>query len=167
MSDKKNGSRERWRVFSRLRALRDKPLAAEVLGCSLAALMLVGFFLNSGEVRKRVRNSRQMSRFIHSDNDFYKTPPLLGGDYRLVSSIRKSLPPGTTIAVAACSRSKYPTPILGRRQRFWLALLPQYPIGPSPLVICPSDQVTPADRLIQRGQWFALIRREPDVETEK
>ncbi len=167
MSDKENGSHQRWRVFSRLRALRDRPLAAEVLGCSVALLVLIGFFTATKTQREKVSASRGFIGIVRNDENFYMTNMLLGRDYPLLAHIRKAFPPGTMVAVTPCDRFRYPNVLRGRRQRFWLALLPEYPIGPSKLVICPQDQVRPTDKLIRRGYWFVLVRREPDEGTGK
>jgi len=122
--------------------------------------MVLGFFLNGRKLRRRVRLSREFSDRIRTDADMYRTDVLLGGDYRLIEALRDIFPPGTRVAVADCPRSRYRTlRILGRRQRFWLPLLPDYPVGPSDLLICPLDQVRGGDHLVQRGELFALIVR--------
>jgi hypothetical protein len=99
----------------------------------------------------------------YNDDLLYRSDMMLGDDYVVYAYVRRMHPPGTRI------RLEY-TPALGgeiggRIQRFWLALLPEYPlVDDSPLVLGPRDQTNlkwrqPGDEELITGQYTVLVRR--------
>jgi len=138
-------------------------VAAEILGCIVAALIFAGVLASADGLRNMLSVARQTRSLINTQDDLFRCKPVLGRDFVLVRTLRDRFPRDTCVRIAECPPSRYPqTKILGRRLRFWLALLPDYRIGPSQLVICPHDQVRKHDELLKRGELFSLVRRRAD-----
>jgi hypothetical protein len=91
---------------------------------------------------------------VESFSDFLRTPLLLAGEYPLYEHVRRELAPGTPISVEGDGAHEE------RRQRFWIALLPDYPISPAAQwAICPAPCAGPGDRVVATGAEFVLVQR--------
>ena len=68
--------------------------------------------------------------------------------------VRRELPVGTAISVEPSEAHAE------RQQRFWLALLPEFPIASrAEWAICPAPCAGPGDRVVAAGHEFVLVRR--------
>lgn len=119
----------------------------------LAAILVLGF-LRSDDVRQMAELAWQSRSLIRSDADLLRTQMVLGPDYALVERLKREHPPGTPVSVQGRG------PSLGRSQRFWLALLPDYPIrADARLVLCPPPCAGAGDRVVAEGDEFVLLER--------
>ena len=72
----------------------------------------------------------------------------------ILQRLQAEVPPGTPVSVTGTGR------FVARAQRFWLALLPAYPIASNAeLRICPIPCAEPGDEELERGGEFVLLRR--------
>lgn len=91
---------------------------------------------------------------LHSEADFLRTPLVLAGEYPLYEQVRRELAPGTPISVEGEGAHEE------RKQRFWIALLPEYPISSrADWAICPAPCAGPEDHVVAAGAEFVLVRR--------
>jgi hypothetical protein len=120
---------------------------------ALVVLLAATRALDLGEALAEARASRNA---IRSDADFYRAMAVLGPEHPIAGHLHASVALGTPIALEGPGR------FTARRQRFWIALLPDYPIASdAELVICPAPCVGPDDTLLVQGQEFQLVRRSP------
>jgi hypothetical protein len=128
---------------------RVAPLLVLVLVAGLVALRASGL----GLLLEVARLSRTE---LASDEDVLRSEPVLGPESPILARLRRDYAPGTPIALPLTSAS------VTRGQRFWLALLPEYPIASNAeLVICPLPCAESGLVLVQRGAEFGLMRRSP------
>jgi hypothetical protein len=107
--------------------------------------------LDLGGALAEARASRNV---IRSDADFYRAMAVLGPEHPIADHLYAFVARGTPVAVEGPGR------FTARRQRFWIALLPDYPIATdAQLVICPAPCAGPDDTLLAQGQEFQLVRR--------
>lgn len=119
----------------------------------LLALVLALACWNTRDLRALLRDTAPTHGALRSDDDFYATPLVLGEEVAILRRL-ESLPAGTPVAVTGSG------PYEERRQRFWLALLPEHPIASdAELLICPLPCGGPDDRVVARGQDFVLLSR--------
>jgi hypothetical protein len=119
----------------------------------LAAVVTLAW-LRTGDLRTLLRDSAPTRGVVTSDAVFYATPLVLGGDVEILRYVVRELAPGTVIAVEGSDAFEE------RRQRFWLALLPQYPIAQDAAWrICPAPCAGEGDTVAVQGRDFVLLRR--------
>ena len=120
----------------------------------LLAGVIALIFARGGLVREMLAVAELSRPDVRSEEDFERTLPVLGPEYPVLRRLRDDYPPGTSVSVQARGR------FVARGQRFWLVLLPTYPVdGGSGLVICPASYATPHDDVLERGHEFVLLRR--------
>jgi hypothetical protein len=120
----------------------------------LLALVLALVWQRSGDLRSLLRDAAPTRGLLQSDDDFHATPLVLGDEVAILRHIRSALPPGTPVAVTGDG------PFEERRQRFWIALLPEHPIASNaPWLVCPVPCGAPGDAVVARGRDFVLLRR--------
>jgi hypothetical protein len=128
---------------------RVAPLLVLALVAGLVALRASGL----GSVLEVARLSRAE---LASDADVLRSEPVLGPESPILARLRSDYAPGTPIALPLSGAS------VTRGQRFWLALLPEYPIASdAELVICPLPCTEPGLVPVERGAEFGLMRRSP------
>jgi hypothetical protein len=119
----------------------------------LAAITALGF-ARAGDLREMVDFARATRDAVRSDDDLLRSPGVLGPEAPLFETLRRQYPPGTAVAVHGHAGS------VARAQRFWLALLPLYPIrGDAALRLCPHPCDEPGDRVLARGVELVLLDR--------
>lgn len=126
------------------------------VGLPILPLVIVVLLVaaHTGDVREMAHVARDSQLAIRSEADFYRAPQVLGRDYAIVRFLRREVPPGTPISVRGRGA------MLGRSQRFWLALLPEYPVsGGARLRVCADPCAEPGDRMLVRGDGFVLLER--------
>lgn len=120
----------------------------------LLALVLALAWQRTQDLRALLRDAAPTRGVLHSDADFYATPVVLGDEIAILRHIRSALAPGTPVAVTGSG------PFEERRQRFWIALLPEHPIASdAPWLVCPAPCGAPGDAVVARGRDFVLLRR--------
>jgi hypothetical protein len=123
-------------------------------GWLLLALVLMLAWQRSQDLRALIRDAAPTRGLLRSNDDFYATPLVLGDELPILRSLRSASAPGTPVALTGDG------PHAERRQRFWIALLPEHPIASdAPLLICPVPCGTPEDEVVARGREFVLLRR--------
>jgi len=91
---------------------------------------------------------------LASDEDLFRSEPILGPESPILARLRSDHPPGTPVSLPLRGAS------VTRGQRFWIALLPEYPVASdAELVICALPCAEPGLELVERGSEFALMRR--------
>ncbi len=131
-----------------------RPSQHPLLALGLLAAFVALLFLRSGDVRENAAVARESAQAIRSDADFFRSHPLLGFEYPILRRLQADVRPGTPVSLTARGRH------VARMQRFWLALLPEYPIsGTARLAICPTGCERPGDRVMERGDEFVLLER--------
>ena len=124
--------------------------AAVLLLAAVAALA----WLRTGDLRALLRDVAPTRGAVRSDAELYATPLVLGDETAILRHIARELAPGTPIAVEGSGAFEE------RRQRFWLALLPQHPIAADAAWrICPAPCAGEGDTVAVRGRDFVLLRR--------
>ena len=119
----------------------------------LGAVVALGV-AQTADVREAARVAAGFAPLVRTDEDFHRSPAGLGAEYAVVESLRRERPPGTRVALPGDST------LDASRKRFWLALLPEYPIaGDAALVICERPCARPGDALLGRGDRFELRER--------
>ena len=94
----------------------------------------------------------------YSSEDFLRDPRMLGAEYPVYAALLADFPTGTAVDLPPDESQ------VERVQRFWLALLPEYPIrSGAELCICPADELDPQDRVLARGKFFALVDRRGEI----
>jgi hypothetical protein len=120
----------------------------------LLALVLALAWQHTGDLRTLLRDAAPTRGLLQSDDDFHATPLVLGDEVAILHHIQSTLPPGTPVAVSGSE------PFEERRQRFWIALLPEHPIASdAPWLVCPAPCGAPGDAVVARGRDFVLLRR--------
>ena len=128
--------------------------SVEAMRWLLLAVVVVSIGLHGGDVVRQIREARASRGAIQSEDDFYRAAAVVGPEQPLVNEIRATLPTGTPIAVEGDGR------FTARRQRFWIALLPDYPVSATAeYAICPAPCAQEGDRLLRRAYEFELVRR--------
>ena len=131
-----------------------REIAAWLLLAAIAALA----WHAAGDLRALVRDTAATRGALRSDADFYAAPPVLGDEIAILRHVERELPPGTPISVEG--RGAYEE----RRQRFWLALLPEHPIErDADWRICPAPCGGPGDTLAVQGRDFVLLHRSAEA----
>jgi hypothetical protein len=101
-----------------------------------------------------LEEARASRTAIHSNDDFLRAMGVLGPEFPLLRALRQARAPGTPVSLRMQGES------VARGQRFWLALLPEYPIRQgADLVICPRPCAGPGDAVLARGREFELLDR--------
>lgn len=119
----------------------------------LAAVVALAWW-RTGDLRALLRDSAPTRGVVTSDAVFYATPLVLGPEVEILRYALRELAPGTAIAVEGSGAFEE------RRQRFWLALLPQYPIAQDAAWrICPAPCAEAGDTVAVQGRDFVLLRR--------
>ena len=119
----------------------------------LAAVIALAW-LRTGDLRALLRDVAPTRGALQSDADFYATPLVLGEEVAILRYVERELAPGTPVAVEGDG------PFEERRQRFWLALLPEHPIAAdAQWRICPAPCGDADEAPVVRGREFALLRR--------
>jgi hypothetical protein len=119
----------------------------------LAAVVALAW-LRSADLRALLHDSAPTRGALRSDDDFYAAPLMLGAEVAILHQLRGTLAPGTPVAVEGSG------PFEERRQRFWLALLPEYPIASdAEWLLCPAPCGGEGDAVAARGGDFVLLRR--------
>jgi hypothetical protein len=127
-------------------------LRRDVFDLLLLLVLLAFVYAATGELRERVAFASRTP--LRSDADLYRAPVVLADEYPLLEWIRANVPAGTEIAVPWDER--FPL----RIQRFWLALLPAYPIASDAgLSVCPRSCVGPDDVVLAQANEFVLVDR--------
>ena len=127
-----------------------REIAAWLLLASIAALA----WHSTGDLRALLRDTAPTRGALRSDADFYAAPPVLGDEVAILRQVERELAPGTPISVEGGG------PYEERRQRFWLALLPEHPIAAdADWRICPAPCDRAGDTVAARGRDFVLVRR--------
>jgi hypothetical protein len=120
----------------------------------LLAAVVAGTTLRTADLRALLRDVAPTRGAVQSDADFYATPLVLGEEAAILHYTLRELAPGTAIAVEGSGAFEE------RRQRFWLALLPQHPIaGDAAWRICPAPCAGDGDTVAVQGRDFVLLRR--------
>lgn len=118
------------------------------------ALVAASAWLASSDLRALLHAVAPTRGLVASEQDFLRTPLLLAGEYPLYERILSELPPGTPISVEGDERH------VERQQRFWIALLPDFPIASrAEWAICPAPCAGPSDRVVATGMEFVLVQR--------
>jgi hypothetical protein len=129
----------------------------EIAAWLLLAVIAALAWRSTGDLRALVRDSAATRGELRSDADFYAAPPVLGDEVAILRHVERELEPGTPISVEGSG------PYEERRQRFWLALLPQHPIAAdAEWRICPAPCDGAGDTVAERGRDFVLLRRSPE-----
>ena len=118
-------------------------------------LALVGLLavFRAQELAAPLAEARASRHAIRTERDFERAMAVLGPEHPIVDRLRTLAEPGTPVAVEGPGR------FTARRQRFWIALLPDYPIrSDAQWVICPAP-CREGDRVVARGEEFLLVRR--------
>jgi hypothetical protein len=134
---------------------RSTPASALAWGAWVLVLALA--WLGSGPVRAKLAEARASREVVRDDDAFYRAHAVLGPEMPLFEAVRERLAAGTPIAVTG-------TGVEGtaRRQRFWLTLLPQYPVSDGAATeICPRACLDRASEVLAEGRDFVWIRRAP------
>ena len=130
--------------------------ARAVAAWLLLAAVAVLAWIRTQDLRALLRDVEPTRGALRSDSDFYATPLVLGDEVAILRHVESALAPGTPVAVEGSGRFEE------RRQRFWLALLPEHPIAAdAEWRICPAPCGGEGDELAARGRDFVLLRREP------
>lgn len=120
----------------------------------LLAIVLALAWLRTQDLRALLHDTAPTRGALGNDDDFYAAPPVLGDEAPILRYLERRVPPGTPVAVTGDG------PFEERRQRFWLALLPEHPIASdADLLICPLPCGGAGDRQVARGRDFALLQR--------
>ena len=120
------------------------------------AIVLTMVAWRASDLATPIEVARMSRAELASDDDLYRSEPILGPEYPILARLRRDHPAGTRVAVPLAGAGT----ALTRGQRFWLALLPEYPIaGDAELVICPLPCREPGLTLVERGEEFGLLRR--------
>lgn len=123
-------------------------------GALLLAAVVALAWARTQDLRALLRDAAPTRGALQNDDAFYATPLVLGEEVAILRHIEGALAPGTAIAVEGSG------PFEERRQRFWLALLPRYPIaGDAGWLVCPAPCGRAGDALVARGRDFVLLRR--------
>ena len=133
---------------------KDNVLLKEGAGLAALVLMTLFFFSKNSDVHEAVTHARNTRASIQRDEDLYRSDPMLGETYAILEKIRRELPEDTSISIPKDNR------YTGQIQRFWITLLPQYPIRKkADYVICSRDNILPGDQELEQGGPFVLVRR--------
>jgi hypothetical protein len=120
----------------------------------LLALALGLAWQRGADLRALIRDAAPTRGLLRGDDDFFATPLVLGDELPILSHVRRELAPGTAVALSGDGEHEE------RRQRFWIALLPEYPIASDARwLICPAPCGAPGDEIVARGRAFVLLRR--------
>ena len=121
----------------------------------LAAVAVLAWF-RTQDLRALLRDVAPTRGALTSDADFYATPLVLGEEIAILREVERALAPGTPVAVEGGGRFEE------KRQRFWLALLPEHPIAANAAWrICPAPCADDGGEVVVRGRDFVLLRRAP------
>jgi hypothetical protein len=127
-----------------------REIAAWLLLAVIAALA----WHATGDLRALVHDTFATRGALRSDADFYAAPPVLGDEIAILRHVEREIAPGTPISVEGSGAYEE------RRQRFWLALLPEHPISAdADWRICPAPCDGAGDTVAARGRDFVLLRR--------
>jgi hypothetical protein len=140
---------------------RSAPPAAPTLA-RIAPLLVLGLVagfivLRASSLGPLLEVARASRAELASDEDLFRSEPILGPESPILARLRSEVAPGTPISLPLRRGAS-----ITRGQRFWLALLPEYPIAShAELVICPLPCAEAGLDPIERGSEFALMRRSP------
>jgi len=143
----------RWKALRRALAQEAQQIH-QVTGLILLLGVVVLFFLHRGVVRECMKIARDTSRFVNSDEDFYRCGPAAGVEYPVLARLRKDYPQGTAVCMPMDIR------LYDRIIAIRLALYPPFTLSPdSELVICAVDRRKFGDVILARGYNLVLVRR--------
>jgi hypothetical protein len=129
------------------RLARAAPLLVLALVVALVAVRATG-------LERRFQVARMSEAELQSDEDLLRSEPVLGPEFPILAWLEREHPRGARVSLALSGAA------VTRGERFWLALLPRYPIASdADLVICWLPCNDPELSLVARGESFALMRR--------
>jgi hypothetical protein len=137
------------------------PRAAPTLA-RIGPLLILGLVagliaLRASNLGPLVEIARLSRAELANDEDLFRSEPILGPESPILARLRSEVAPGTPISLPLRRDAS-----VTRGQRFWLALLPEYPIASdAELVICPLPCAEPGLDPVEQGSEFALMRRTP------
>jgi hypothetical protein len=134
-----------------------QPLWARVRGAAawlvLAAVLALAW-IETSELRRLLRDTAPTRGQLATDSAFYASPILLGDNEVILRAVQEVVPRGEPIAVDGGDGFEQ------IKQRFWLALLPTWPIAAdAEWLLCPNPCGRPEDTLMAGGGQYSLIRR--------
>jgi len=136
------------------------PTRSSVLAWLGLALVLGLVWVRAAPLRAKLAEARASRDVVVDEDAFYRSYAVLGAEMPLLEAVRARLPRGAAIAVSGEGSAEF----VGRRQRFWLALLPGYAITEdAETEICPRACVARADEVLAEGESFVWIRRAPEA----
>ncbi len=123
------------------------------LGLVAAIVLLV---LRAEPLRGKLDEARASRDVVTDDASFYRAHAVLGPEVPILEAVRAQLPRGASIVVTGEGSAE----LVGRRQRFWLALLPDYRVtSHAETEICPRACAADAAEVLVEGASFVWIRR--------
>lgn len=134
-----------------------EPLRARIRGAApwlVLGIVLALAWLATADLRQLLRDTGPTRGRLKSDADFYASPIVLGDQGPILRAVQELVPPGTPIAVEGEGDFEQ------MKQRFWLALLPTWPIAADAgWLLCPTPCGRPADTMVARGGQYVLLQR--------
>ncbi len=124
-------------------------------GMGLIALVIVLALLwtQADPVRRQLATAARTRHEVTSDDDLYRLPGYVGGDWPIVAHLRSHFPPGTAVSIPR--RRAFDRRIM---HGFWFALLPDYPVrSEASLRITLRRLVDSHQRILVGGSTFALV----------
>lgn len=134
---------------------RTPPRSSVLAWLGLAVgVALIG--LRAEPLRDKLDEARASQGVVTDDRAFYRANAVLGPEAPILEAVRTQLPRGASIRVTGEGSAE----LVGRRQRFWLALLPDYRVtGDAETEICPRACAQGALEVLAEGASFVWVRR--------
>jgi hypothetical protein len=135
--------------------MQERPRSRRAAGAWLLLALVAALAAARGrDLAPALAEARASRDAIRSARDFERAMPVLGPEHPIADHLRSSVAPGTPVAVEGPGR------FTARRQRFWIALLPDYPIASdAELLICPAPCAGHERSRLASGGEFWLVRR--------
>jgi hypothetical protein len=134
-----------------------QPFGGRIRGAAawlVLGVVLALAWIGTSEVRRLVRDTAPTRGRLETDAAFYASPIVLGDNAVILRALQENVPPGTPVSVEGDGG------FVQTRQRFWLALLPTWPIAAdAEWLLCPNPCGRPEDTLMAGGGQFSLLRR--------